>query len=62
MSDDKYPHESLTEEEARRRHPDCEFVGVYSIFDQNDQRRQASSSGERRKTRTKCGSSCVCTG
>ena len=41
MPDDKYPRESLTEEEARRRHADCEFIGVYSIFDQNDQRRPA---------------------
>ena len=41
MSDDKYPREWLTEEEARLRHSDCEFVDVYSIFDQYDERRLA---------------------
>jgi hypothetical protein len=36
----KYPIESLTEDEARLRHPDHE-VQVHSIFDENGHRREA---------------------
>ena len=39
MLHDKYPSESLTEDEARRRHPDHE-VQVHSIFDENGDRRE----------------------
>ena len=37
----KHPAESLTEEEARRRHRDCEFVHVSSIFGADGERRRA---------------------
>jgi hypothetical protein len=38
---EKWPTESLTEEEARYRHSDCEFINVFSIVDQYGQRRPA---------------------
>jgi hypothetical protein len=33
------PQESLTEEEARRRHPDCTYFPKFSIFDGTRSRR-----------------------
>jgi hypothetical protein len=38
---DQYPAESLTEEEARRRYRDCEFVHISSIFGADGERRPA---------------------
>ena len=37
----KWPVEELTEAEARRRHRDCELVGVFSIVDDRGKRRLA---------------------
>jgi hypothetical protein len=41
VTSEKYPTEWLTEEEARLRHPDCEVVDVFNIFDQDGERRAA---------------------
>jgi hypothetical protein len=41
VTTEKYPVESLTEEEARLRHADCEFIQVFSIVDQDGERRLA---------------------
>jgi len=37
----KYPVESLSEEEAKLRHADAEMIHVYSIVDQDGERRPA---------------------
>ncbi|MGH9318363.1 MAG: hypothetical protein ACRD3V_00505 [Vicinamibacteria bacterium] len=41
MPERDYPHEALTEEEARLRHADCELIAVFSIFDDDGERRPA---------------------
>ena len=41
MPDDKYPQESLTNEEAQFRHSDCEYIHVWNIVDADGDRRAA---------------------
>jgi hypothetical protein len=47
---DKWPTESLSEAEARLRHPDCEMVAVFSIVDQDGEWRAAIFVWQREET------------